>query len=571
VANALSAFGATLRRGVKPKTNKAMEAEIALHTKEMGDLNPNAAFKRKYGIPKKAAKTKPAEKRADSDYGFPLPPKAHPKAKRYAHAVLARAHQGADFDSNDLAKQVARAHAILGTNKAKPKVKESAPAPIRETIRLATKIREIDVDEDGKGAKALCVMLAEGPGNAADGHYYTRQCIAEAAESGVFEGAQSFADHSDAIEERNRPERSVRDLIGWWSDVKFEESNGRAYLIGTFNIESGNEFALNKMREAKRYSAKVSDPDKQYVGFSIYAGGLSESREINGKTYNAVLRITEAGSTDMVTRAGAGGKMLTLKEVQAMGKVATLSAQRDKKLIESAVAAAVKKALKESNGGTPSAKLVEAAINSAFESVKESLDDDLAPHLDKMKKTVAKHVSDKLSGKGDPDEDPDEEADDEMGELEDEPGFDEGVTGDADMDELLGDDDSDEDDDDEETGDNTPPETQESKRKESDRVKDLQRKLKEAQSKASAFELREKASKHRELARKLVREAKVPASIAKATFDFMVENCRSEKAMRAYIGTIAPSFRESVNGNAERSRNIREGDGALINVSGLEK
>jgi hypothetical protein len=186
---------------------------------------------------------------------------------------------------------------------------------MRSSIGFSTRLREIKSSADG-GMSAKCVMLEEGPGNEVDGHYYLASCLEDAAESGVFEGAQAYADHDD-----DEKGRSVHDLIGWWSDVHCEESkDGHKLLVGTFNVERGNEWALNKMREAKRYAARYADqPEKQYVGFSIAALGISESREIDGKTYSAVIRITEAGSTDMVTRAGAGGKMLSLKEAYRTG------------------------------------------------------------------------------------------------------------------------------------------------------------------------------------------------------------------------------------------------------------
>ena len=157
-------------------------------------------------------------------------------------------------------------------------------------------------------------MLEEGPGNPVDGHYYPGELIERVAASGVFEGTPCNADHADDIEERARGGvRSIKDLMGWWSDVHVEEAGGKKLLIGTFNVETGNEFAQNKLLEAKRFAERYKDnPAKQYVGFSIIGSGSSERQEIDGKQYNVVLDITEAGSTDMVARAGAGGRMLTL-------------------------------------------------------------------------------------------------------------------------------------------------------------------------------------------------------------------------------------------------------------------
>ena len=133
-----------------------------------------------------------------------------------------------------------------------------------DQLHFEPRIREVK-EVTSKGASAICVMLEAGPGNPVDRHYYTDECIEKTAASGVFEGAHAFGDHPTELEERNQPERSIYTLVGWWSDLHAEENDGKKQLIGTFNIETGNEFALNKMREAKRYKEKVSRRSRHAV------------------------------------------------------------------------------------------------------------------------------------------------------------------------------------------------------------------------------------------------------------------------------------------------------------------
>ena len=71
-------------------------------------------------------------------------------------------------------------------------------------------------------------------------------------------------------------------------------------------------FGLIKSAVAQR-EAGVSSP---LVGFSINAYGVGEPRTINGEEYNVVDRITECVSVDAVTRAGAGGGVVSLLEAQ---------------------------------------------------------------------------------------------------------------------------------------------------------------------------------------------------------------------------------------------------------------
>jgi len=66
-------------------------------------LNPSPKFYEKHGI-----------KGTDDKYHLPLPPKGHPEAKKYARAVLTRAHQVTKLSPEQVAAQVKRAKEILG-------------------------------------------------------------------------------------------------------------------------------------------------------------------------------------------------------------------------------------------------------------------------------------------------------------------------------------------------------------------------------------------------------------------------------------------------------------------------
>lgn len=213
------------------------------------------------------------------------------------------------------AKEAARTLAGGGHGR----IRENATATTSPAnLHLFARIREAKVDEKAGTATADCIMLVEGWGNKADNHYYPAETIKNCVDAGIFEGAQAYADHPNPIEDRMGV-RSVKDMIGWWGDVHVEEIDGKTAMCGTFNIETGNTFALNKMREAKNYREKY--PDKAgYVGFSINALGESEPQEIEDKAANVVTKITESESTDMVTRAGAGGTMRNLKEVDKVAK-----------------------------------------------------------------------------------------------------------------------------------------------------------------------------------------------------------------------------------------------------------
>ncbi len=201
-----------------------------------------------------------------------------------------------------------------------PKVWKGKRESLHETALsfITTKLLEVRTNTDGS-IKAKCVILCEGPGNPKDRHWYGKEAIFGAAKNKVFEGKHVFIDHPTSEEDRIRPERSIRDLAGYWSDVQavvIGEAGwkDRTALVGWLNIEHGNTLMLNKLKTAKQFMERYPNSKEDYLGVSINASGSSAPREMYGQEYNYVAEITEAVSADVVTRAGAGGKLLTLQE-----------------------------------------------------------------------------------------------------------------------------------------------------------------------------------------------------------------------------------------------------------------
>ncbi len=337
MAASSSSMAQMTRRGVKPT--------------EAG-LTPNAKFKRLYGIPPKGAPPKGGW--ANSDYGFPVPPATHPDAVKYARAVLARAHTSKNFSAADLKKQIAKAQAIV--KKHDPNYKPSkSPSkmsresqlalPLREQLLFEGRLREGSINLE-KGT-ARVVIIRSGPGNAGDRHYYSPECLEDAVERKVFEGAQNYVDHPSKIEDQIIPERMVEKLGGWFCDVALAQCENEQGITvpcieATFVIEPGNELVLGKLRAAQQYAAQFDG--RPYIGFSINAAGVGSPATIDGQDYNRVDRITEVISVDLVTRAGAGGKLLQLKESNRMKKAARSAAKTK-------LTASMKAALKEAGVG----------------------------------------------------------------------------------------------------------------------------------------------------------------------------------------------------------------------------
>lgn len=120
---------------------------------------------------------------------------------------------------------------------------------------------------------------------------------AEALEAGAHlfkAGVQMFSNHLSADEQWNRPEGDVNNLVGVLeSDAVFEEDGLYADL---------------KIFSHKKDWLKEVAP---YVGLSIRANGVVEE---SSDGVPVLKQFTEVLSVDVVTRAGAGGKFVTLAE-----------------------------------------------------------------------------------------------------------------------------------------------------------------------------------------------------------------------------------------------------------------
>lgn len=220
-------------------------------------------------------------------------------------------------------------------------VKKNESEPIMEMNFRATKFKEtVNDSDDKKGTVFSTVLIQEGLGNLRDGYWYSKEALASAIP--VFEGKKIYADHPSADDDENRPERSVRDILGHFENVHVEEeSDGRHNLTADVCIQPEQQYdwARGLMKQAIAYAEKY--PDKEYVGLSINAAGdssespiedfmnqnelpkscvpkLMKAMEQGLETVNVVNVIENAVSIDLVTEPGAGGKILKLIEEESM-------------------------------------------------------------------------------------------------------------------------------------------------------------------------------------------------------------------------------------------------------------
>lgn len=214
-------------------------------------------------------------------------------------------------------------------------IRKTLAAHESKGVTVRTRLREADGSTPGLGNKFRVILIKEGIGNLRDCFYYTKECLQRAVP--LFEGIKCFADHPNSIEEQVHPERSTRDIIGHFEDVGYVEENEQGLLMGTLILLEGAQFAWAKslLTNALEYSTKY--PDADFVGLSINAQGEAATVPLMEFMANAkfapgvqakldqaigegveevrpVSLLKDAKSCDLVTEAGAGGKILTMME-----------------------------------------------------------------------------------------------------------------------------------------------------------------------------------------------------------------------------------------------------------------
>lgn len=110
-------------------------------------------------------------------------------------------------------------------------------------------------------------------------------------------GTHLFLDHPTAVEESERPERSVRDLAGRIASVPVYEDG-----------------ALQADVEVFPHMVPVIEGLADSIGLSIRADGLAEMGTVDGRSGPIITEISRGHSVDFVTAAGAGGRLVRLLE-----------------------------------------------------------------------------------------------------------------------------------------------------------------------------------------------------------------------------------------------------------------
>lgn len=218
------------------------------------------------------------------------------------------------------------------------KVAEAVGEPVDdswEEVRESSQVVEA-VKGEAVG-REFDVMIIE-VGLSQNGTYYPAETLKKAVP--LFEGADSFADHITKDEQQNRPERSIRDKVGKFTNPEF----GSFKMGGKVRegIKARFHVVAPWLREVLKESVEGGIND--FLGFSIEGEGRVFLRTVAGQRVQYVDEIHKIRSVDCVTSPAAGGRIMQLV-ASDRGKGVDMDPEELAKLIASQVQTALDSAL----------------------------------------------------------------------------------------------------------------------------------------------------------------------------------------------------------------------------------
>ena len=169
-------------------------------------------------------------------------------------------------------------------------VMESVTGELREFGGIVVPLIEAKTDDKG----TIPIKIID-PGWGSSG-YYSREVLQQAANARVYAaGLQMYWNHPSKSDEKERPERDLRDLAGVLTeDARWDEHGPKGPGV----------YARAKVFSAYRDAVAEMGP---YIGLSHYVWGESKTGEAEGKKGDIITRIVAARSVDFVTVPGRGG------------------------------------------------------------------------------------------------------------------------------------------------------------------------------------------------------------------------------------------------------------------------
>ncbi|MBT9131138.1 MAG: hypothetical protein DDT41_01440 [candidate division WS2 bacterium] len=172
---------------------------------------------------------------------------------------------------------------------------EEIPKWVKEAESRNLLVEFVPLTESKIVSKGVANVIILKPGfNTSKERYYAPETIAK--DFRVFEGVKMYADHPTAEDDKQRPERSIKDWVATLKNVRVDE---KGQVVGeALVVEPWMQEKLAVLRDKGLLNE---------MGTSINAVGQASKQTIEGVKTNYIEKITRARSVDFVTEAGAGG------------------------------------------------------------------------------------------------------------------------------------------------------------------------------------------------------------------------------------------------------------------------
>lgn len=165
------------------------------------------------------------------------------------------------------------------------------PTATKSTL---TERGEVAFREGATGQRREAILIREGWGSSG---YYSYEVLERDMPKAFPVGTHMYLDHPTVKEDEERPERTVRDLVG-------------------VTVSSPRMAGIDSVAEVEIFPhwVPVIDAMAEHIGLSIRAYGEIEEGDAGGKHGPIVQGLHMGESIDYVTKAGAGGQLGALIE-----------------------------------------------------------------------------------------------------------------------------------------------------------------------------------------------------------------------------------------------------------------
>ena len=172
---------------------------------------------------------------------------------------------------------------------------EDIPKWVKEAEARTILADYISLSEASLNGKGIATIVVIKPGlNSSKERYYPPEVLTR--DFSMFEGVKMYSDHPTDEEDKQRPERSIKD---WVATLKNVHMDDRGQIIGeAVIVEPWMQAKLAALRDKGMLAE---------MGISINAVGTATKGEIEGVKTNVIERIVRVRSVDFVTEPGAGG------------------------------------------------------------------------------------------------------------------------------------------------------------------------------------------------------------------------------------------------------------------------